>query len=271
MTVSRIQLVNAYIEHGNVLDVGTALGIEPSVVARRLLAADQDIAGRYLNPASQRRAKTDYAIYQAIGRVIDLARELGVSKAVLMSEYALLTAHRLADEIQWGQASPEALRAVFDHYSGTGLTLNQYGAKFGISTQGMRAAVSALWPQEWEAVAARKMRKKRGAAIGRDTEHRLRDRLAKAGWVLLRSAGSRGAVDIAALRPGVVLFIQVKRSGMLGPSEWNALMDTADRAGAIPLMAENPWPGCWRIWRLTDRKVARGPQPMVEFDLASVA
>lgn len=269
--ITRTQLVNAYTEHGNVTDTAAALGADPAAVAKRLAGAGIEVGTGYLNDDQKARLKGDYPFYVAIRRVPDLAASMGLSVASLRAQVAALGLDQGSGDLRWSSASETALTAVLDHFAScTSLGLTQYAAKYGIPGPGMRSALSGLVPQRWEAVMASKQRKNRGASLGRDTEHRMRDMLSKAGWVLMRSAGSRGAVDLAALKPGVVLFIQVKRSGVLGPAGWNALMDSAEKAGAIPVMAENPWPGCWRLWRLTERKVSRGPEPKIPLELEDV-
>lgn len=269
--ITRTQLVNAYAEHGSVTDTAAALGADPAVVAKRLAGAGIEVGPAYLNDVQKARLKGDYPFYVAIRRVPDLAASMDLPLPTLRAQVAVLGLDQGSGDLRWSSASETALEAVLDHFAScTSLGLTQYTAKYGISGQGMRSALSVRAPERWEDVMVSKQRKSRGASLGRDTENRIRDMLDKAGWVLMRSAGSRGATDLAALKPGVVLFIQVKRSGVLGPAGWNALMDSAEKAGAIPVMAENPWPGCWRLWRLTQRKIGRGPEPKIPLELDDV-
>lgn len=72
------------------------------------------------------------------------------------------------------------------------------------------------------------------------------------GYDTIRSAASKGAVDIVAVGPlqtyglgeapdGVQLYIQCKlRNPMITPAERRALLDLALRAGAVPLVAYRP-------------------------------
>ena len=109
-------------------------------------------------------------------------------------------------------------------------------------------------------------------ALGAALERRIRDRLIEDGYFVIRSAGSKKVVDLAAFKPGQTLFIQCKRSGALPPASWNALYDLALSVGAVPVMVENPKPRCVRWWRLTGRKDGRGGrQPMVPFEVDEVA
>lgn len=266
--LSRTAVLAAYTEHGSVMGTADALGSDHQKVAAVLARAGVATAGCYLTSDQQVRLRGDYPVYRTIRSVPALADALGLPGTLLRAQIVTLGLDERAADIQWAKASESALRALLEHFAGTSLALGQYGAKFGVNTATMRAELSRRWPDEWEKAMAAKVRKARGAAIGRDTENRLRDRLVSDGWVIARSAGSRGPFDIAAMRAGVVLLIQVKRSGHLPPEGWNLLIDTAATAGAIPVMAENPYPGCWRVWRLTGPKSGRGPEPKVLLDLA---
>jgi Holliday junction resolvase len=107
---------------------------------------------------------------------------------------------------------------------------------------------------------------------GRDLEHRVRTELRKQGYEVLRTAGSKSKVDLVALKPGQILFVQCKRSGALPPAEWNGLWDLARMAGAVPVLAEQLTRGR-KYWRLMARKDQPGGkrQPYVELILDELA
>ena len=105
----------------------------------------------------------------------------------------------------------------------------------------------------------------RGAAF----ERRVFVHLAEQGYAVIRSAGSHGVVDLVALKACEVILVQCKRNGVLGPSDWNALWDMANRVGATPVMARMP-PRKVRgidLQRLTGRKEGRGAQPMETWEV----
>lgn len=60
----------------------------------------------------------------------------------------------------------------------------------------------------------------RGAAF----ELRVAAKLAEDGYETFRSAGSHGKADVVALKPGEVLLVQCKRSGLIDREEWNGLV-----------------------------------------------
>jgi hypothetical protein len=78
-------------------------------------------------------------------------------------------------------------------------------------------------------------------ATGTRFEHKVRDHLDENGYEVIRAAGSKGSskVDLIAFKPNQLLFIQCKRSGVLGPDEWDRVHEVAGWVGAIPLLAAN--------------------------------
>jgi len=64
-------------------------------------------------------------------------------------------------------------------------------------------------------------------------ELRAQDELQAQGWIVIRSAGSKGPADLVALREGSrSQLIQVKSDGYLPPKERQELLDEAEKAGA---------------------------------------
>ena len=62
---------------------------------------------------------------------------------------------------------------------------------------------------------------------GRDFEWAVRDALIDDGYWVTRSAGSKTKVDLVAVKPGEVLFVQAKRDGKISPAERTALLELA--------------------------------------------
>lgn len=74
-------------------------------------------------------------------------------------------------------------------------------------------------------------------AQGKRLEYKVINELRALGFVTMRSAGSKGAVDVIALRPGELLLVQVKRTTPPGPAAWNALFDMASWVSGVPILA----------------------------------
>lgn len=91
---------------------------------------------------------------------------------------------------------------------------------------------------------------------GRDFEHTVRAALAADGYDVIRSAGSKTKVDLAAFKPGQALFVQCKRDGRISPPERLELLRMAALIGALPIVAwKRVGASAVLYWRLT------GPGP----------
>ena len=106
-------------------------------------------------------------------------------------------------------------------------------------------------------------------AKGRAFEYRVRNYLEKHEYFWVRSAGSKGAADLVALKDGLPsLLIQCKRHGAMAPLEWNTLLIAAAEAGAEPILARNDPKHHIELLRLVYWKDGKGgKQPMEPFSL----
>ena len=102
----------------------------------------------------------------------------------------------------------------------------------------------------------------RGAAF----ERRVQDHLEELGWVVVRAAGSLGALDLVAVAPADVLFVQVRLNGRMDPVEWDGLYLLARRAGGTALLVDRPARGRIRFRHLLGLKGIgrRGGNPPCE-------
>ena len=92
------------------------------------------------------------------------------------------------------------------------------------------------------------------ARKGADFERRVKAHLESLGYYVVKSGGSKGAADLVACKVGrMTLFVQCKYGGEMRPAEWNALMEAAEKAGAMPIMAKYKRGGA-DYFRLTGRK-----------------
>lgn len=108
------------------------------------------------------------------------------------------------------------------------------------------------------------------ASRGRSYEHRVRDLLTGAGYYVIRAAGSKGVVDLVALRGEHTLLVQVKGgTPRLDPVPWNALYDLAWRTGGVPLLAQVEPRKPISLWILTGRKDGGGRSPYEPYVLSN--
>jgi Holliday junction resolvase len=97
---------------------------------------------------------------------------------------------------------------------------------------------------------------------GRDFEHIVRNALIEDGYDVIRSAGSKTKVDLAAFKPGQALFVQCKRDGRISPAERTELLRMASHIGAVPIVAwKQLGKAAIHYWQLT----GPGPQERIEW------
>jgi Holliday junction resolvase len=77
-----------------------------------------------------------------------------------------------------------------------------------------------------------------GYRNGADLERAVKHHLEDDGYQLvIKSGGSKGKVDVIALKPGQILLVQCKRAGAMSPADRVALRHLALDLGAVPLLA----------------------------------
>lgn len=72
---------------------------------------------------------------------------------------------------------------------------------------------------------------------GRKLEYATQHELEANGYITLRTAGSKGAVDVIGFKQGEIVMVQCKLSGKLGPAERAKVYGLASMVGAVPLVA----------------------------------
>lgn len=94
--------------------------------------------------------------------------------------------------------------------------------------------------------------KARGTAF----ERKVSAGLERDGYLVIRAAGSHGAADLVALKPGQVLFVQVKLggAGACSPAEWNEFYRLATSVDALPILAYRPGRQGVAYWLVTGSK-----------------
>ena len=72
---------------------------------------------------------------------------------------------------------------------------------------------------------------------GSDFERSAMRALEADGYFVVRSAGSKGAADLVALKSGQALLVQCKLNGVCPPAERADLIRLAQTVGALPIVA----------------------------------
>jgi len=72
---------------------------------------------------------------------------------------------------------------------------------------------------------------------GRDFEWQVRDYLRENGYEVVRAAGSKTKLDLIAMKPRQLIFVQCKRSALPSPAERMRVAELAGMVGAVPAIA----------------------------------
>ena len=105
-------------------------------------------------------------------------------------------------------------------------------------------------------------------ARGTAFENKVKGLLISDSYYVIRSAGSKGACDLVALKPGQVLMIQVKKTNPLLPrAERIELVRVAQHVRGLPVVAYQPVPRKPVQYRLL---TGYEPSQWLPFDLDEV-
>jgi hypothetical protein len=171
----------------------------------------------------------------------------------------------------WAALSPDLARAWLERFRHQSLDLHRFCRRHHISVLAFRRTMRSYFADDWTAAVRAKATRQTPYRLGRALEYRVRRLLEDAGFVVLRSLGSKSPVDLVAIRRGVLLLVQCKRSGTLAPAEWNTLYALADSVAAVPLLALMPTARGTVFYRLTGPKDGPGRQPMLPWVLTEAA
>ncbi len=151
------------------------------------------------------------------------------------------------------------IKILFDKFKSGKYNLSQFCKRNKISQSSFRSKCKSLFPDEWEACIESKKPKQTQYQLGRSFEYRTRDLLIKNGYYVVRSAQSKGLIDLVALKMGKVLIVQCKRGGLLDKGEWDELFSLARRIGAVPVFTERADGLNTNFWEIIAEKPARKP------------
>lgn len=270
--ISDEAMVALYRKHRSVTKVGNELGIAGQTVYKRLAPLGVIEPINVFTDADRDRLRRDYQLYRSLGRVADLAREMGRTTQFLSRQARVLGLTEANYEKKWKghwkYMEEPAAAVLLDTFKASRLNLTEFCAKHGLDDDGFRRTMRRFFADEWEHVIESKARRQSRYRQGRALEYRARDWLRDHhGFFVMRSAASKSPLDLIAVRHGLVLFIQCKRGGALVPAEWNAVFDLAGSVGAVPVLGSCPEGDGLEFWRLTDRKDgSRRRQPMERMD-----
>lgn len=266
------ELLTAYAELGNVKLVGRRFGMSGGGVHSRLVKLGAAKPMNVFSEEEKDRLRSEYWIAAETGQLAALAQDMGRTKHFICRQARALS---LTDQSRkkpyaavWKYVAEPGARVMWEKFKRSSANLRQFCEKKGWDDLGFSKCMKRHFADEWEHVIEAKQSSQTLYKIGRQFEYRVRDQLQGAGYFAMRSPGSRTPIDLIAVRPGVVLFIQCKRGGTLPPGEWNALYDIAVSCGAAPILASMPGQRGAQYERLIDRKIGTSSQrqPKAPYD-----
>lgn len=250
---------DSYVRTKSVDKTALEVGLNRSSVHERLARLGLNRPVNVFTDSERERLKREYLIFRDAGRLRDLSREMGRSVPFLCRQARELgltdQKHARAWIGTWKYMTESAARVLFERYRRQRNTVHAFCKKVGLDEGGFGRTMRRFFPDEWDVEVEAHQPKQTLYRFGRQFEYRVRDALREIGYFVLRSPKSRSPIDLVAIRRGAVLFVQCKRDGALGVSDWNALLDLAVSVGAVPLLAETTATrGQIAYWRLLERK-----------------
>jgi Holliday junction resolvase len=269
--VADATLLEAYERLGSVDLVGAEVGLNRSSVHERLVKLGANKPINVFTVAEFDRLRRDYLLYRDLGQLSKLAVSMGRTVAFLARQARTLG---LTDPsrpkpflAKWKYLTEEQVALLLDDFKRSRLGVGQYTAKKGWDAEGFTNAVRRYFADEWDAVIESKAPRQGMYRLGRAVEYRVRDHLRRLGYFVLRSPASKSPLDLVAIAPGVVLFVQAKRSLALSPKDWNELLALAVSVSAVPILVGQPKGRGLDYFRLVGPKDgSKRRQPMVPFD-----
>ena len=237
----------AYAEFRNIAKVAAVLGINPGSAHERLNRLGVKTPPsrlRLMTEEDEARLRKDYLLYRENGKLADLAKEMGRGKTTIVylaRKLGLIQPYgkgrRNLYTAVWKHMDEKQAGIIFESFKAQSLGMGRFCKQKGFDDLGFSRTMQKFFPEEWEHVLELKVPKQSLYRLGRAVEYRARDHLRKLGYFVLRSPASKSPIDLVAIRKGQILFIQCKRSGLLGPDEWNELFRLCASVGAVPILA----------------------------------
>lgn len=237
-------LIESYARHGNVWRVADEVGLCGQTVHERLkkLGAAKPI--RVFTDADCDVLRVEYHAHADNGKLDLLALRLGRTKQFICRQarkLGLTDQKRPSKSIAvFKYMDEQQAQRLFDDFAAARMPMRVWCKRKGVGQVFFSQTMRKFFPAEWEALIELKQPKQSMYRYGRAFEYQVRDDLKKRGYFALRSPGSRTPIDILAIAPGIVLFVQCKRNSSLPPSEWNELHDLAASVGAVAVLASKP-------------------------------
>lgn len=262
----------AYADHDSVHKVAALFDLNHDTVHRRLQRLGVMKPINVFSKQDYERLEREYNLFAVAGKLDVLANSMGRTKQFICRKAGELG---LTDKKRarpygavWKYLSEEAAEAIWDKFKTSRLGLGQFCKTHGYDDLGFSRCMREHFPDEYEHVIEAKTPKQTMYRLGRAMEYRARDDLKAKGYFVMRSPASKTPIDLLAVKHGVTLMLQSKRSGALPVGEWNELFDLATSTGATPIlvMSGPGGRGCLYFRMLERKDGSKRRQPMEEFN-----
>jgi len=136
---------------------------------------------------------------------------------------------------KWNLTEEEA-RKLFEEYKKSNQRLDEYAKSVGTCAETLRKLFLRYFPGEYQDFIELKMDRKTSAyERGRNFEYRVKAHYERQGYIVMRSAKSKGLMDLIAIRPSEILFIECEVGGYLRADKKEKLVSLANSVGAKAL------------------------------------
>lgn len=264
-------LAASYADHQSVHKVAAVFEINHDTVHRRLQKLGVMQPVNVFSDTETKRLAREYELFSSAGKLSVLAASMGRTRHFLCRkarDLGLTNKDRSRPWLAtWKYLSDEAAEVVWEQFKASRLGLGQFCTLHKFDDLGFSRAMKERYADEWEAVIELKAPKQSMYRLGRAMEYRARDHLKSLGYFVMRSPASKSPIDLLAVKHGITLMVQCKRSGALPVKEWNELFDLARSCGSIPVMCMSGpgGRGCEYFVMLDRKDGTKRPQPMEAF------
>jgi hypothetical protein len=266
------EIVDSYKELGSCWLVAKQFGMCGQSVHERLVKLNVINHKNIFTKEDADRLEREYLQYAEAGTLSELAASMNRTKQFICRmarELGLTDIKRPKRFLAvWKYMTEANARIILDKFKASSLGLGKYCKTHGYDDLGFSRTMRGFFPDEWESVIESKVPEQTKYRIGRQFEYRVRDAMRAAGYFVTRSPASRSPIDLMAVKPGSVVFVQCKRGGAFPVGEWNEFFDLCVSAGAVPVLATMPLARGMNFYRLLARKDgSRTRQPFEPWSL----
>lgn len=230
----------------------------------RRLGVEMCGAGKKWTSQDDEKLRAEYTSAVDSGKLPELAESMGRTKHYLCMRarrLGLTDNHRKKPYTgEWASMTDEQAREMWDRFKNSKAQLYQFLYREGLEKKhsSFTQKMKAMFADEWDDVMESKKRKSSSYNLGRNVEYSAKKALEKAGFLVVRSAGSKSPIDLLAVRAGVSVAVQAKRSMKMRVDEWNIFYDLVTSSGCLPVVVGRP-DGLRLRWGLmTGKKVPFG-------------